>query len=176
MHTVDVLLSGSILPGTDLATAAANLAKQTGIDQSKAEGLISSGQSRVVKRGVSAEIGQAYLDKLTAMGIAAVLRPSAAPAAATTTPTAGPAAQNAAPAERPQPADKGGHIQSDSSAAARQEERTETAAAESAAQPLNPYSAPTADLNPDRHYLEASWRDLAEKVPASHGILWIKRS
>ncbi len=160
MHTVDVLLSGSILPGTDLSTAAANLAKQTGIDQSKAEALISSGQSRVVKRGVSTEIGQAYLDKLTAMGIGASLQPSAVP-------------------ERPQPADKPGPLSVAPAVALKQEEKTDTARGAttgSEVQPPNPYSAPTADLNPDRHYLEASWRDVAEKVPASHGILWIKQA
>ena len=69
METVDVLLSGNILPGTDLAAAAEQLSGLTGLTKEQAQALISSGKERVVKRGVSAAVGQRYVDKFTAMGI-----------------------------------------------------------------------------------------------------------
>lgn len=173
MQTVDVLLSGSILPGTDLATAAAALAKQAGIDQDKAAALISSGTSRVVKRGVSAEIGQAYLNKLTAMGIGASLRPLAAPQPAAPPADAAPSqtastasASPAATGSRPSPV-----ASSPGSAAA-----PAALPADDAAEPINPYSAPTADLSQDSRLHDATWRDTANKVPASHGVLWIKQA
>lgn len=57
METVDVLLSGNILPGTDLAAAAEQLSGLTGLTKEQAQALISSGKERVVKRGVSAAVG-----------------------------------------------------------------------------------------------------------------------
>lgn len=180
MQTVDVLLSGSILPGTDLATAAAQLAKQAGIDQDRAAALISSGTSRVVKRGVSAEIGQAYLDKLTAMGIGASLRPLAAPQPAAVPPAdAAPAqpisAESAPPAPAgPQPGPAVNPPASTSGSAAAP--AVAVAAADDPTEPINPYSAPTADLSPDTRFHEATWRDTANRVPASHGVLWIKQA
>lgn len=179
MQTVDVLLSGSILPGTDLATAAAQLAKQAGIDQDRAAALISSGTSRVVKRGVSAEIGQAYLDKLTAMGIGASLRPLAAPQPAAVPPADAAPAQPVSAAPAPpaaatgsQPGPTTGPVASTSGSAT----APVVAVAETPAKPINPYSAPTADLSPDTRFHEAIWRDTANRVPASHGVLWIRQA
>lgn len=165
METVDVLLSGNILPGADLAGAAAQLSGLTGLDQEQTRALISSGREKVVKRGVSAATGQKYLDKLTSIGIEARLRPAAAPAippAVADPQSVRQAAGQLSPSLPPK---------TDTVAP-----QAAQAAAAAQTSTINPYSAPKAamDERSSRTGLEGGWRGSAAKVPASHGYHWFK--
>ena len=183
METVDVLLSGHTLPGADVRAAAADLSSLAGLSPEKAQELISSGKPRLVKRGLSASEGQAYLDKFTAMGIEATLRPSA-PAAVSVVPAT--SAADHAQTEQAEPvAASSGELSAAPSVApistpphVEQAEPVLPAASSpknnSHEEPINPYSAPKADLDSYRPGQISSWRESGAKVPASHGYRWFK--
>ena len=50
METVDVVFSGTVLPGFDPREAAASLAKMTGMSQDEALTLLSSGKPRLARQ------------------------------------------------------------------------------------------------------------------------------
>ena len=174
METVDVLLSGNILPGTDLAAAAEQLSGLTGLTKEQAQALISSGKERVVKRGVSAAVGQRYVDKFTAMGIEARLHPNGEAAASM------PLAADAQPAG--QSANRAGHFPSPLAANTTAPDTADADLSRSvvrgdddlAEQAINPYSAPKAAMDERHASYGSSWRDSPTKVPASHGYRWFK--
>ena len=86
MGTVDVLFSGKIKPGTDVDQVAEKLSQLTGVGNQQAADLVSSGNMTVVKRGLSQEQGEKYVQAFTAIGIEASLRPSAQKAVSTPKP------------------------------------------------------------------------------------------
>jgi hypothetical protein len=75
MEHFDVVLTGKLLAGTDLATAIDRLAAMTNLQPAKVEQLLSSGQSTVVKREVSAEVAEQYRAALTGIGVEVELQP-----------------------------------------------------------------------------------------------------
>ncbi len=174
MEHVDVVLSGHVLPGTDLVTAAAQLARVAGIDRETAQGLITSGRARVVKRGIGIAQGQRYVDTFAAMGIEAGLRPAVVAAPETagdpvperTSAQENDADSNAVPVTAAVETATGAAVPA--SAHAGENSREEEAKA------FNPYTMPKADLQESRQGQGALWRDHAVKVPASHGWHWLR--
>ncbi len=75
METLNVVLTGHLLAGTDFETAVEKMAALTRLDRSKVERLLNSGHPTVVKKGVSAEIGEQFRAALTAIGVAVELQP-----------------------------------------------------------------------------------------------------
>ena len=59
MKTVDVLLTGEILPGADPARAVTALTMMTGLDRAVAQSLLTSGKPKPAKRGLPLEEGRA---------------------------------------------------------------------------------------------------------------------
>ena len=90
-----MLLAGKLVPGADQDRAAAALAKMTGLDPAKTRLLLCSGKPRLAKRGLTPAAGEALVAKFAALGIAALIRPSAATGAGAGTAAA---AQGASPA------------------------------------------------------------------------------
>ena len=152
MQTLDVFLSGRVLPGADTQKAVAALAEMAGLEPDRARALLCSGRQRLARRGLSPEAAQALVDKFAALGIAAFAQAHGAGAL-----PAQSAPQAAAPSvRRPEP------MQPASG--------PETGA-------FNPYAAPRADLHSARRRDGDSrgiWRDIGRSVPAGHGIQWIK--
>ena len=174
MESIDVVLTGHLLAGTDFATAVEQFIALTKLDRSKVEHLLQSGAPTVVKRNVSPEVGERYRAAFTAIGVEVVLQPSgAAPMdSAVSQPSTKPAdapAPQPPPSESPPapPASDDGptppmpravpgnrELVNDAPAAA-----TEGASARHRACPP-----------PDKSGLKS------RKVPASHGWLWIKEA
>ena len=75
METINVVLTGKLLPGTDFETAAQKLAALTRLDRAKVERLLNAGQPTIVKKSVSPEVGEQYRAALTAIGVAVELQP-----------------------------------------------------------------------------------------------------
>ncbi|WP_319587791.1 BPSS1780 family membrane protein [uncultured Desulfobulbus sp.] len=75
METINVVLTGKLLPGTDFETAAQKLAALTRLDRAKVELLLNAGQPTIVKKSVSPEVGEQYRAALTAIGVAVELQP-----------------------------------------------------------------------------------------------------
>ena len=93
MEQVNVVLTGKLLPGTDLALAIQQLAAMTTLDSATLERLLTSGQATVVKRGVSPEVAEQYRTALTGIGVAVTVEtgaatPGADTASSATTPPA----------------------------------------------------------------------------------------
>lgn len=106
MDSVDVVLTGQVLEGTDLETAIEQFIGLTRIDRQKALRLLQSGEATVVKRGLSAEAGERYRAAFAAIGVGVVLRPaegagdavsSGPPMAAPVQPASSPTAQEPDP-------------------------------------------------------------------------------
>ncbi len=76
MKTVDVLLTGQIVQGTDVQTSAASLARMAGIDQRVALQMLSAGRLIRIKKGVEATVGLQYFRALRAIGVEVLLRPT----------------------------------------------------------------------------------------------------
>jgi len=74
METINVVLTGQLLAGTDFETAVDKMAALTRLDRSQVEHLLNSGQPTVVKKGVSPEIGEQYRDALAAIGVVVELQ------------------------------------------------------------------------------------------------------
>lgn len=163
MESIDVVLTGHLLAGTDFATAVEQFTALTKLDRSKVEHLLQSGTPTVVKRNVSPEVGERYRAAFIAIGVEVVLRPSGvAPVeSAVSQPSTIPADAPAQPASDngptpPLPTAMPGNRDraSDAPAAA-----TEGASASDRAYPP-----------PDKEDLQS------RKVPASHGWLWVKEA
>lgn len=175
MDHVDVVLSGHVLPGIDPARAAAQLARVTGIEQETAQGLITSGRARVVKRGVGIAQGQRYVDTFATMGIEAGLRPTGAadpetadddPISEQTSVQENDADSNAVPVAAAVETTPGTAMPvSDPAGENPREEEVKA---------FNPYTIPKADLQEQRQEQGALWRDHAIRVPASHGWYWLR--
>ena len=105
MNTVDVLLTGRLLPGSDANRAAAALAQMTGLPQDKALALLTGGKPKLAKRGLTPEEAQVFVDRFAELGIETSLRPGTErgvkPAAAPPPP---PQAAEPPPAPEPTPA------------------------------------------------------------------------
>lgn len=74
METINVVLTGQLLAGTDFETAVDKMSALTGLDRSKMERLLNSGQPTVVKKGVSPEVGEQYRAALSAIGVVVELQ------------------------------------------------------------------------------------------------------
>ena len=77
MKTVDVLLTGEILPGADPARAVTALTMMTGLDRAVAQALLTSGKPKPAKRCLPLDAGKALAAKLAGFGIGVALRESA---------------------------------------------------------------------------------------------------
>ena len=77
MKTVDVLLTGEILPGADPTRAVTALTMMTGLDRAVAQALLTSGKPKPAKRGLPLDAGKALAAKLAGFGIGVALRESA---------------------------------------------------------------------------------------------------
>lgn len=151
MGQVDVCLTGKLLESTNAEEALAQFVHLTGVTREQAEQLLQSGKERVVKRGVSENVGEQYRKTFTAIGVEVILRPvagEAAPAVAAVLSTPQPpAALTAAPAPFERPA-----------AVVKPAERM--------------------SVEDEVTEQESGWEVpailMARKVPASHGWLWIK--
>jgi hypothetical protein len=75
METINVVLTGKLLPGTDFETAVEQLAALTRLDRAKVERLLNAGQPTIVKKNVNPEEGERYRAALTAIGVAVELQP-----------------------------------------------------------------------------------------------------
>ena len=73
-NTVDVLLTGNTLPGTDIGQAAAAFAGLMRISPEQARALITGGKLKLLRRGLSPEKGLAATSRLASLGIEAVMR------------------------------------------------------------------------------------------------------
>lgn len=81
MGQVDVCLTGKLLESTNAEEALAQFVHLTGVTREQAEQLLQSGKERVVKRGVSENVGEQYRKTFTAIGVEVILRPVAGEAA-----------------------------------------------------------------------------------------------
>lgn len=172
METINVVLTGQLLAGTDFETAVERMAALTHLDRSKVERLLNSGQPTVVKKGVSPEVGEQYRAALSAIGVivelqicpaepdearleleqdsnAAKQEGGQAPPPPPSTPAAPGPEPNSLPAVLPLKSEAGGSNQSSASAG------SDRPAGNGKESPHNPNSS-------------------AIRVPASHGWLWIK--
>ena len=156
MERVNVVLTGRLLAGTDLSTAIYRLAAMTNLQPAKVERLLSSGQSTVVKREVSAEVAEQYRAALTGIGVEVELQPvSVAATDEATTPLAD-SAEDGVTAQPPPPVPT-------------------TPSPESQIPPQ-----PTAPAEPwpvegrHHHRKEAPRGKDVNTVPAAHGWTWVK--
>ena len=169
METVDVVLSGTVLPGFDPREAAASLAAMTGLSQDKALALLTSGQPKLAKRGLSPEAAQALTEKFAVMGVAAFVRTPGDAATSPSAPTA---------PEKPAPSPEG----SESIPLAKPEPGLSTPALslnkdqpDEEDEDFNPYAAPQADLSQTGPQKKGGyWRETSVAVPARQGVQWIK--
>ena len=69
MHDVNVIVTGRLLDGTDFETAVTNMAALTKLDRERIERLLRSGQPTVVKKKVSATVGEQYRAALGRIGV-----------------------------------------------------------------------------------------------------------
>lgn len=69
MHDVNVIVTGRLLDGTDFETAVTNMAALTKLDRERIERLLRSGQPTVVKKKVSAAVGEQYRVALGRIGV-----------------------------------------------------------------------------------------------------------
>ena len=76
MESVDIMLAGRVLPGTDPNQAAAGFARICGLDVQVVLAAITSGQPRLAMQGLTPEHGRAWLTRMTAIGLEANLRAS----------------------------------------------------------------------------------------------------
>lgn len=194
MNTVDVLLAGKLVPGADQDRAAAALAKMTGLDPAKTRLLLCSGKPRLAKRGLTPAAGEALVAKFAALGIAALIRPSAATGAGAGTAAAAqgasPAAARAAappmpekiegltmdwsvPKEKPEPEPETREFMETVQAQPRKNPGAATPEDGKGAAPLNPYAAPKASLDNPSRRLDL-WALEANEVPAANGLEWAK--
>ena len=194
MNTVDVLLAGKLVPGADQDRAAAALAKMTGLDLAKTRLLLCSGKPRLAKRGLTPAAGEALVAKFAALGIAALIRPSAAGGAGAGTAAAAqgasPAAARAAappmpekiegltmdwsvPREKPEPEPETREFMETVQAQPRKNPGAATPEDGKGAAPLNPYAAPKASLDNPSRRLDL-WALEANEVPAANGLEWAK--
>lgn len=194
MNTVDVLLAGKLVPGADQDRAAAALAKMTGLDPAKTRLLLCSGKPRLAKRGLTPAAGEALVTKFAALGIAALIRPSAATGSGAGTAAAAqgasPAAPRAAappmpekiegltmdwsvPKEKPEPEPETREFMETVQAQPRKNPGAATPEDGKGAAPLNPYAAPKASLDNPSRRLDL-WALEANEVPAANGLEWAK--
>ncbi len=194
MNTVDVLLAGKLVPGADQDRAAAALAKMTGLDPAKTRLLLCSGKPRLAKRGLTPAAGEALVAKFAALGIAALIRPSAATGSGAGTAAAAqgasPAAARAAappmpekiegltmdwsvPKEKPEPEPETREFMETVQAQPRKNPGAATPEDGKGAAPLNPYAAPKASLDNPSRRLDL-WALEANEVPAANGLEWAK--
>ena len=199
MGTVDVLFGGKIKPGTDVDQVAEKLSQLTGVGNQQAADLVSSGNMTVVKRGLSQEQGEKYVQAFTAIGIEASLRPSAQKAVSTPKPP--PVAKPPSPTESRQD-DAEQSVPSLSTLTKSQLEMekppTEETTATGTQSGESSYTTTTEVPRKEKNEVpqgpiesirkerggfqetapsyELEWNDDARTVPASHGYLWIKRA
>ena len=69
MRDVNVIVTGRLLDGTDFETAVTNMAALTKLDRERIERLLRSGQPTVVKKKVSATVGEQYRAALGRIGV-----------------------------------------------------------------------------------------------------------
>lgn len=171
METINVVLTGQLLAGTDFETAVERMTALTRLDRSKVERLLNSDQPTVVKKGVSPEVGEQYRAALSAIGVVVELQACPAepdesrlepeqdasaaqegggqsPPPPPSTPVA-PRPESSTPATLALKSEAGGSNQSSASTG------SDRAGGNGTASPRNPSPA-------------------AIRVPASHGWLWIK--
>lgn len=182
METINVVLTGKLLPGTDFATAAQKLADLSRLDRAKVERLLNAGQTTIVKKGVSPEVAEQYRAALTAIGVAVELqpcqptpveppeppKPPESPAATTLALEKPPetSQEDAAPHPPPPPSEsvQSSHQESadhsvSGGAAPRRNDRPQSNRASADSGPRN--ATPPGEVEP-------------VKTPASHGWLWVK--
>lgn len=152
MERFDVVLTGRLLAGTDLATAIDRLAAMTNLQPAKVERLLSSGRSTVVKREVSAEVAEQYRVALIGIGVEVELQPVST---AATTDAAAPLAESA---------DSGTTAKPSPVAAIPVREL----------QPSSPPAAPWQTGHHDHRAQGAPRGVTANAVPAAHGWTWVK--
>lgn len=184
MDTVDVLLTGKLLPGSDENRAADALARMTGLPQDKALALLTGGKPKLAKRGLSLEDAQVFVDRFTELGIETALRPGSERVTKLVAVPPPPSPSEAQPAPEPPPTEPEAAASTavpDDRAAddAAMSVAAETApapagnAAAEPAEPFNPYAPPKADLTrPPRHDGEGRWSDEPAEAPVMRGLEW----
>ena len=184
MDTVDLMLSGRLLPGTDPDRAAAALAQMTGLTQDKALVLLTSGKPRLAKRALAPDEAQVFVDRFAELGIETSLRPAAgsAPRAAE---TAAAPPQPEPPSQAEVPSASAPDAAADDTALSVAAQSTDGSAgapeAESAAndaeEEVNPYAPPKADLTQKpRREGEGRWSDAPADAPTAHGFEWFREA
>ncbi|MCL2760105.1 MAG: hypothetical protein FWD70_00450 [Desulfuromonadales bacterium] len=73
MNSYRIVLAGKLSEGTDAETAIIQFMKLTRIDRTKAEKLLTSGNSIVIKKNIDKETGEKIINALTKIGVDAIL-------------------------------------------------------------------------------------------------------
>ncbi len=181
MEKFDVVLTGNVI-SEDIDEAVRRMAEFGRISEEKARDLIASGRITTIKKAVDENVAARYRDKLTAIGVEVVLRQSLAESAPAAPSPASPSlAKRDTPPVTPlnaRPREEQGRQQPDLPsnfvAPPRRRKSRKKDGAEAAA---NPYQAPQSEIyqESDENIVRTGgWGTEAQKLPASHGWLWIK--
>jgi hypothetical protein len=169
METINVVLTGQLLAGTDFETAVDKMAALTRLNRSQVALLLNSGQPTVVKKKVRPEVGEQYRAALAAIGVIVELQ-------------ACPAEPDEARLEREQEANAvqegGGQGPPPPSAPAVSGPEPSSIPAtlplKNEAGESNQGSASAGSDRPGGNGGNGTASPSAIRVPASHGWLWIK--
>ena len=159
MECINVVLTGRLLAGTDLATAIDRLAAMTNLQPAQVERLLASGQPTVVKREVSAEVAEKYRAILTGIGVEVELQEAPSPPTSKTAPDV-PSSASSIDTPPPPPV-------------------STPPAASPDLPPQPPVTPPPSGQANERqdHHAHDAPRGIKEHiVPASHGWAWVKEA
>ncbi|WP_028582522.1 BPSS1780 family membrane protein [Desulfogranum japonicum] len=164
MEHVEVVLTGRLLDQADMAIAVEKMKAMTGLDESKVQGLLTSGKSTVVKRNITPEIAEKYCQALAKLGIDAKMRP-AGEVPTKETQAIEQSVRSKQTVEREQPP-----AQVSPQKQTRQTHRAPLS--QKVKDPANPYATPKAELAREKDN-SGSWNTIPGKVSASRGWSWI---
>ena len=186
MDTVDVLLTGKLLPGSDENRAADALARMTGLPQDKALALLTGGKPKLAKRGLSLEEAQVFVDRFTELGIETALRPGSERVTKLVAVPPPPSPSEAQPAPEPPPTEPeaaastavpNDRAADDAAMSVAAETAPAPVAAEEPAADINPYAPPKADLTRKPPHVGAGiWSEEPAETPAMHGFEWFREA